>query len=102
MALVRQAGPAGPEEAGVGAAFRGTVLSHHLAPHMGQGRDTSRGYVGDMAENMRGCRNNTRPFILGVLSRTIYKPGQSYLLLRGLSLLRIRTLILETGRTAGV
>lgn len=46
MALVRQAGPAGPEEAGVGAAFRGTVLSHHLAPHMGQGRDTSRGVWG--------------------------------------------------------
>lgn len=45
------------------------------------------------AENARGCRNKTRPFILGVLSRTIYKASQHYLLLRFLP--RIRILILK-------
>lgn len=33
---------------------------------------------------MRGSRNKIRPFILGVLIRTIYKPGLRYLLLRWL------------------
>lgn len=48
MALVRQAGPAGPGEAGVGQGFVALCwqLSHHLTPHTGQGRDTSRNVWG--------------------------------------------------------
>lgn len=103
MALVRQAGPAGPGDRGR-AGFCGAVLTAeppHCSTH-GAGQGHLEGCEGHMAENMRGCRNDTRPFVLvglfwvlGVLSRAVYKPGQRYLLPRGLSLLRVRILILK-------
>lgn len=47
MALVRQAGPAGPgDRAGQGFVALCWQLSHHIAPHTGLGRDTSRSVRG--------------------------------------------------------
>lgn len=114
IALVRQAAPAGPRGGRVRSGFRGIATARQQLSHRFTLRSSlcsekllRKGFVwlvlcSRRAENVRGCRNKIRPFILGVLSRTIYKPGQCYLLLRWLVLPRIRILILKAERTACV